>query len=109
MRITVSGKQVDLSDALRTRVAEQLEVIERKYFQRAMDAHVTFGRERSFFTCDIEVHAGHNLFYRGRSEAPLANAALDSAVEHVGKQLRRYRRRVNEHGRAAGQEAFAAA
>src|SRR5271168_5511837 len=32
MQITVSGKQVEMSDALRTRVAEQLEGVAGKYF-----------------------------------------------------------------------------
>ena len=32
MQITVSGKQVDLSDALRTRVTTHLETIAGKYF-----------------------------------------------------------------------------
>ena len=36
MQITVSGKQVDLSDALRTRVAQQLDTIAGKYFDHAL-------------------------------------------------------------------------
>ena len=53
MQITVSGKQVDLSDALRTRVSDHLDVIASKYFDHALEAQVTFSRARSFFTCDI--------------------------------------------------------
>ena len=102
MQITVSGKQVDLSDALRTRVAQQLDTIAGKYFDQALEAHVTFGRARSFFTCDINVHAGRGLTLRGEGEAADANSAFDDAAEHIAKRLRRYRRRVNEHARDAG-------
>src|SRR6476659_3732107 len=49
MQITVAGKQVDLSDALRTRVAEHLDGIASKYFDHALEAQVTFSRARSFF------------------------------------------------------------
>ena len=38
MQITVSGKQVDLSDALRTRVTTHLETIAGKYFEHALEA-----------------------------------------------------------------------
>ncbi len=100
MQINVSGKQVDLSDALRTRVASSLDGIASKYFDQAMEAHVTFGRARSFFTCDINVHAGRGLTLRGEGEAGDANAAFDDAAEHIATRLRRYRRRVNEHHRA---------
>ena len=99
MQITVSGKQVDLSDALRTRVADGLDTIAGKYFDGALEANVTFSRARSFFTCDINVHAGRGLTLRGEGEAADANSAFDDAAEHIAKRLRRYRRRVNEHAR----------
>ncbi len=99
MQITVSGKQVDLSDALRTRVANGLDTIASKYFDGALEANVTFSRARSFFTCDINVHAGRGLTLRGEGEAADANSAFDDAAEHIAKRLRRYRRRVNEHAR----------
>jgi ribosomal subunit interface protein len=99
MQITVSGKQVELSDALRFRVQNQLDGIAGKYFDNALEAQVTFGRARSFFTCDINVHAGRGLVLRGEGEAADANAAFDDAAEHIAKRLRRYRRRVNEHAR----------
>lgn len=99
MQITVSGKQVDLSDALRTRVSDHLDVIASKYFDHALEAQVTFSRARSFFICDINVHAGRGLLLRGEGEAADANTAFDDAAEHIAKRLRRYRRRVNEHAR----------
>ena len=99
MQITVSGKQVDLSDALRVRVTDLLDTIAGKYFDHAQEASVTFSRARSFFTCDINVHAGRGLTLRGEGEAADANAAFDDAAEHIAKRLRRYRRRVNDHAR----------
>jgi ribosomal subunit interface protein len=105
MQITVSGKQVDLSDALRTRVADQLEGVAGKYFDHALEAQVTFSRARSFFVCDINLHAGRGLTMRGEGEAADAHAAFDDAAAHIAKRLRRYRRRVNEHARdLAGRE-----
>ena len=99
MQIVVSGKQVDLSDALRIRVAEQLDLIAGKYFDGMQEASVTFSRARSFFTCDINVHAARGLTLRGEGEAADAHGAFDDAAEHIAKRLRRYRRRVNEHAR----------
>ncbi len=104
MDITVSGKQVDLSDALRERVSRSLDTIAGKYFDHALEAHVTFSRARSFFTCDINVHAGRGLTLRGEGEAADANSAFDDAAEHIAKRLRRYRRRVNEHSRDVAQK-----
>jgi ribosomal subunit interface protein len=105
MQITVAGKQVDLSDALRTRVSTQMDTIAGKYFDHALEAHVTFSRARSFFTCDINVHAGRGLQLRGEGEAADAHTAFDDAAEHIAKRLRRYRRRVNDHHRDLSQRA----
>ena len=100
MHITVAGKQVDTGDALRTHVREGLDTIARKYFDHALEANVTFRRDRAFFACDINLKAGRNLFMRGEGEGPDAHRAFEVAAEHVAKRLRRYRRRVNDHARS---------
>src|SRR5580704_12263626 len=103
MQITVSGKQVDLSDALRERVSQELTGITGKYFEHAQDAHITFSRSRLGFSCDINLHAGRGLTLRGEADGTDAYTAFDKAAVHVGKRLRRYRRRVNEHAREEAQ------
>lgn len=105
MQLTVSGKQIDLSDALRVHVSEHLDVITGKYFDQALEAQVTFSKARSFFTCDINVHAGRGITLRGEGEAADARAAFDDAAEHIAKRLRRYRRRVSDHARDASNRA----
>ena len=99
MQLTVSGKQVELSDALRVHVGNQLGTITAKYFDHALEAQVTFSRARSFFTCDINLHAGRGITVRGEGEAADARAAFEDAAEHIAKRLRRYRRRVSAHQR----------
>jgi ribosomal subunit interface protein len=104
MHITVAGKQVDTSDALRFHVETGLGNITRKYFDHALEARVTFrkdakGSDGGHFACDINLHAGRGLMMRGEGHGPDAMRAFDIAAEHVGKRLRRYRRRVNDHAR----------
>ena len=107
MLITVAGKQVDTGEALRTHVRDGLSVVARKYFDHAIEANVTFRRDRTFFVCDINLKTGRNLFVRGEGEAADAHRAFEVAAEHLAKRLRRYRRRVNDHARslAEGREA----
>lgn len=101
MHIHVSGKQIDLSDALKHRVTMHLGNIADRYFEQALEANVTFSKARSFFTCDINVHAGRGLTLRGEGEASDAHGAFDDAAEHIARRLRRYRRRVQTHSRAS--------
>jgi len=99
MQLKVSGKQVDLSDALRVHVSSHMDNITNKYFDHALEANVTFSKARSFFTCDINLHAGRGVTVRGEGQAADARAAFDDAAEHIAKRLRRYRQRVNDHAR----------
>lgn len=105
MQLTVSGKQVELSDALRVHVGTHLDTITHKYFDQALEAQVTFSKARSFFTCDINMHAGRGITIRGEGEAADAHAAFDDAAEHIATRLRRYRRRVSAHQRDAANRA----
>jgi ribosomal subunit interface protein len=105
MQITVSGKQVELSDALQERVTHELTAITGKYFEHAQEARITFARSRLGFLCDINLHAGRGLTLRGEAEGTDAYAAFDKAAVNVGKRLRRYRRRVNDHARDVAQRA----
>jgi ribosomal subunit interface protein len=113
MQITVAGKQVATSDALRTHVETGLETITGKYFDRALEARVTFRKDAKgsgggHFACDINLHAGRGLTMRGEGQGADAQRAFDVAAEHVAKRLRRYRRRVNEHARSQADRARAA-
>jgi ribosomal subunit interface protein len=109
MHITVAGKQVATSDALRAHVEDGLGAITGKYFDHALEARVTFHKESKgsnggHFACDINLHAGRGLTMRGEGHGPDAHRAFDQAAEHVAKRLRRYRRRVNEHARGKAPE-----
>ncbi|MGD7069135.1 ribosome hibernation-promoting factor, HPF/YfiA family [Acetobacter sp. AAB5] len=107
MHIQVSGKQIDLSDALKHRVNSHLGNLAERYFDKALQAQVTFSKARSFFTCDINVRTGSGLVLRGEGEAADANGAFDDAAEHIAKRLRRYNRRVTSHTRGAQRQATA--
>ncbi len=105
MHITIAGKQVETGEALRIHVQEGLSTIARKYFDHALEANVTFhhdmkARAGAHFCCDINLKAGRNIFMRAEGEGVDAHRAFDVAAEHLGKRLRRYRRRVNDHARS---------
>ncbi len=104
MHITVAGKQVETGDALKVHVSDGLKAVTKKYFDHALDARVTFAKNRAFFTCAIDMHAGRGLSVRGEGEGADAHRAFDVAAEHIAKRLRRYRRRVNEHARDMADE-----
>lgn len=106
MEISVSGKHVDVGDALRTYAEDQLTDSVKKYFEQAIDAHVTVSREGGMMHVEISVHPGPRGFVvQGSGNAAEAYPAFDTALERIAKQLRRYKRRLvgdKRHRGAAG-------
>ena len=97
MDIRVSGHQVDTGEALQTHANDRLTAIVDKYFSAALSSQVTFGKApASAFRCDIVMHVMHNLVLKATGMAQDAHQALDQAAEKIDKQLRRYKRRLND-------------
>jgi ribosomal subunit interface protein len=101
MQVTVTGKQVDVGNALRRHVGSALESILGKYFRTAIEAHAVFAREARLTRADISLHIGRGIVINSGAAASDHYLAFDAAAERLAKQLRRYKRRLHEdHGRA---------
>lgn len=97
MRYQISGKQIDVGEALQTHVkAEMGEVIE-KYAQRPTECIVVFSREAHEFVCEATIHLSTGLNAQAKGQAAEIYAAFESCREKMDKQLRRYKRRIRNH------------
>ncbi len=97
MDIRVSGHQINTGEALQMHASERLSTIVDKYFNRALSSSVTFGRAPAgAFRCDIVTHVMQGLVLKGAGTAQDAHIALDQAADKIDKQLRRYKRRLND-------------
>lgn len=99
MRIQVSGKQIDIGDALRLHVEDRLMETVGKFFDRPVDAVVTFSRDRHEFISDSSVHLSTGMTVQAKARAGEVYASFESAVDRMEKQLRRYKRRLKDHHR----------
>lgn len=99
MRIQVSGKQIDVGDALTTHVEERLSEIVGKFAERPVEAIVIFSREAHEFCADASIHLSTGLTVQAKSRASEIYAAFEGATERMEKQLRRYKRRLKDHHR----------
>ncbi|MGB3739000.1 MAG: ribosome-associated translation inhibitor RaiA [Pontixanthobacter sp.] len=103
MEIRVSGHQVETGSALQDHASDRLNAIVNKYFGGAISAHATFSKAPAgAFACDIVTHVMQGLTVKSHAEAHDAHQAFDGAAEKIDKQVRRYKRRINDrHAQAA--------
>lgn len=97
MKLTVTGKQLDVGEAFRSHIDEKLRSVLAKYFGDAIDVQVTVGREGQRYRAAVAAHIGHNIELFAESESHEAYAAFDEAAEHLGKRLRRQKRKLRDH------------
>lgn len=100
MQLSVTGKQLDVGDALRIHVEQTLAAAIGKYFANPTDANVVLSREAHNIRADIKVHVGRGIVLQGHADAGDAYAAFDLAAEHIAKRLRRHKRRLRSHQRS---------
>jgi ribosomal subunit interface protein len=104
MPFRVSGKNIDVGEALRTRVTARIAETLAKYFDGGYSGHVTIGKEGYGFRTECAVHLDSGTTLHADGMAADAYASADEAASRIEKRLRRYHNRLKGHapGRANG-------
>ena len=98
MQIQVTGKHVDVGEALRSRVSDELSSSIGKYFDRdGGGADVVVSREGHAFKvdCAVTLASGQQLTTQGLGGD--AHLAFDAAILKMQKRIRRYKNRLKDH------------
>jgi ribosomal subunit interface protein len=108
MQVQISGKRVDIGDALRSRISEELLSSIGKYFERGGDAEVVVGKEGHSFQvdCSVTLASGAKLVSTGQGGD--AHSAFDACLNKVEARIRRYKRRLKNHHHPSGRAEMAA-
>lgn len=104
MEIQISGKNIELGEALQGHVQKRLTEGVTKYFGRGADAIATFAKERHLIGCEVTAHLDSGVYLVAHGEAGDAYGAFEDALEKLEKRVRRYKRRLKNHhvnGKAA--------
>lgn len=104
MRYQISGKQIDIGEALQSHVKSELGETVEKYSQRPTDAAVVFSKNGFEYLCEATVHLSTGLTAAAKGHADEIYAAFEACREKMDKQLRRYKRRLKDHHHGSGTE-----
>ena len=93
---------MDVGEALRSRISDELLSSIGKYFERGGDADVVVGKNGHAFQvdCSVRLASGHRLESSGAGGD--AHAAFDAALTKVEARIRRYKRRLKNHHHPSG-------
>ncbi len=92
MRIKVSGKNFDITEAIRERVEKKLSKFE-KYFDPITEAHATLSVERERHIIEVTIPF-NGVMLRGEEATDDMYVSIDNVVEKLEKQFRKQKTRL---------------
>ncbi|MEM7619166.1 MAG: ribosome-associated translation inhibitor RaiA [Pseudomonadota bacterium] len=97
MTFQITGKNIDIGEALKAHILERLDHALDKYVSTPLSGHIRIEKERGNFLIDCSIQLESGLILHSHGESPDAYASADTAFEKLEKRLRRYKRRLKSH------------
>ena len=105
MTLRVSGKNLDIGEALRQHVLEKVEAMVARYFSGSVGGHVVMTREGSGYRSDCTLRLSSGLSLHAESRAQEPYRCFDQAADKIENRLRRYKTRLKGHTAASAANA----
>ena len=102
MKITLTGKQVDIGDRLRSHIEENVLNSVTKYFSDPIGCNVAFSKEGDEFSAEVTVHPAKNIVLKGTGTAGDPYTAFDNANGHIAVRLSKHKNRLKDHKSKTG-------
>ena len=109
MTLRVSGKNMDVGDALRGKAEDHFDTVVKKYFDGGYSGRLTLEPEGAGFNAVCAIHLDTGVVLQASAFGSDAVRAYETMADTIEKRLRRYKRRLKDHRRHAnGEEAMEA-
>ncbi|WP_201834480.1 ribosome hibernation-promoting factor, HPF/YfiA family [Microvirga zambiensis] len=103
MTLRVSGKNLDIGEALRSQVQARMAGALSKYFDGGYTGHVTVTRDGTGFRTECVLHLTSGMTLEASGAAQDAYASFDQTAGRIENRLRRYKQRLKDRtGPATG-------
>jgi putative sigma-54 modulation protein len=103
MRITVSGRHMEVSESLKSYVQEKAGKLDR-FYDRVQNVEVVFNQEAGAHHCELIATADHHTTFVARESHADAFASLDAAVKDLERQLNRHKEKFRNRKHLTGED-----
>lgn len=96
MQITVTGRHMEVTDAIRDHTEEKI-TRELAEFPRVQSVHVILAIEKYRHIAEVVAQAPHHIHVEAKEESDDMYASIDRAVEKLEKQLHKVLDKLQDH------------
>ena len=97
MSFRVSGKNIDVGEALRERISARVAEALGKFFDGGYSGHATIGKDGFGFRTECALHLDSGITLHADAQAADPYDSADQAAQRIEKRLRRYKSRLKDH------------
>ncbi|QZN98307.1 ribosome hibernation-promoting factor, HPF/YfiA family [Chenggangzhangella methanolivorans] len=102
MGLRVSGKNLDIGEALRGQVDDRISDAMAKYFGGGFSGHVTVSKDGAGFRTECSIHLDSGIVLQAAGAAGDAYASFDQAAVRIETRLKRYKNKLRDHHHGEG-------
>ncbi|HOV33038.1 MAG TPA: ribosome-associated translation inhibitor RaiA [Candidatus Hydrogenedens sp.] len=95
MNVTITGRHMEMSDALKSYIENALSKLERR-FDKIIDANVILDVEKHRHICEININA-NGMRIHSKETSPDMYASVDSVIEKLDRQIRKFKDKITNH------------
>lgn len=99
MTLRVSGKNMDVGDALRSKATDHFDTVVKKYFDGNYTGHLVLEPEGSGFNAQCTMHLDSGANLQSSAYGGDAISAYELMAETIEQRLRRYNKKLKAHRR----------
>ncbi len=107
MKITVTGKNIMVTEALKAYVEKRVGRLDRylQGFRKEIEANVILSVEGNFHITEVTIELGA-IILRGEERTTDMYTSIDGVVEKIERQIRKYKTRIKLKNRSETREAL---
>ncbi len=95
MNISITGRNVELTEPIKAYVHEKLGHLKHS-FDYVVDVKVTLQVDKFRHRCEVTIQA-NNITINGSKETEDMYASIDGTIDKINRQLKRYRAKLRKH------------
>jgi ribosomal subunit interface protein len=108
MKISTSGKHIEVGESLKSHIETALKTIVTRQLGDVLEAQVVVSKDNFQFTTDISVHVSRHFTVRAHAQDTDPYRSCDLALEKMETRIHRYKARLRDQKRVREEEVLPA-